>query len=118
MIAALRNGTLIAPLIFEGSCDGVSFEYYVEHSLCPELKPGNVVVMDNYSIHKSKKVKQLIEAVGCKIIFLPPYSPDFNPIEHSWFVIKNFIRKVLTSNPSLSLMSAICFSFNNYATLS
>ena len=61
--------------------------------MAPTLKPGMVVIIDNASFHKSKKIIQLIEAVSCKIIFLPPYSPDFNPIEHHWMAVKNEIRK-------------------------
>ena len=61
--------------------------------LAPALKPGMVLVIDNASFHKSKKIVELVEAAGCRIIFLPPYSPDFNPIEHHWAAVKNAIRK-------------------------
>ena len=59
----------------------------------PALKPGQTVIIDNASFHKSKKIIELIESVGCKVIFLPPYSPDFNPIEHLWAAVKNAIRR-------------------------
>lgn len=70
---------------------------YVEQVLAPALRPGMVVVIDNASFHKSKKIVDLIEAVNCKILFLPPYSPDFNPIEHHWAAVKNAIRRAANS---------------------
>ncbi len=66
---------------------------YIERILVPCLRPGMVFIIDNTSFHKSKKVVELIEAAGCRIIFLPPYSPDFNPIEHHWAAVKHAIRK-------------------------
>lgn len=90
--AALNLNFLIAPFIFEGYSNRLIFETYVELILVPVLKPGMVLIIDNASFHKSKKVIQLLENIGCRIIFLPPYSPDFNPIEHHWASIKNAIR--------------------------
>ena len=90
--AALNIKQLFAPFLFEGYSNTSTYEIYVEQVLVPALKPGMVVVIDNARFHKSKKVMNLIEAVGCRIIFLPPYSPDFNPIEHWWASIKNAIR--------------------------
>ena len=66
----------------------------MELILVPALKPGMVLVIDNARIHKSKKIITLVEAAGCKVIFLPPYSPDYNPIEHRWAPVKNAIRRV------------------------
>lgn len=91
--AALNLNLLFAPFLFEGYSNAIVYETYVERILAPALKPGMVVVIDNARFHKSKKIIALIEAVNCKIIFLPPYSPDFNPIEHYWAAIKNAIRK-------------------------
>lgn len=93
VVAALNLNSLFAPFIFEGYSSASTYETYVEHVLVPTLKPGMVFVIDNASFHKSKKVINLIETAGCKVIFLPPYSPDFNPIEHHWTAIKNAIRK-------------------------
>ena len=84
---------LFAPFIFEGYSNQAIYETYVEQVLAPALKPGMVVIIDNASFHKSKRVIELIEAVQCRVIFLPPYSPDFNPIEHFWTAVKNAIRK-------------------------
>jgi len=84
---------LLAPFIFEGYSNKVTFETYVEHVLVPAMRPGMVLVIDNASFHKSKRVIELVEAAKCRVIFLPPYSPDFNPIEHHWAAVKNAVRK-------------------------
>ena len=76
-----------------GYSNTVVYETYVEQVLIPALKPGMVVVIDNASFHKSRKIVELIQAANCRIIFFPPYSPDFNPIEHHWPAVKNAIRK-------------------------
>jgi len=83
----------LAPFIFEGYSNSSVYETYIEKVLVPVLKPGMVVVIDNASFHKSKKITELITAANCRIIFLPPYSPDFNPIEHHWSALKNAIRR-------------------------
>ncbi len=80
-------------MLFEGYSNAIVYETYVERVLVPTLKPGMVVVIDNARFHKSKKVVELIQEAGCRIIFLPPYSPDLNPIEHHWTSVKNAIRK-------------------------
>lgn len=92
IIAALNLNILFAPFLFEGYSNSSTYETYIEQVLVPALKPGMVVVIDNASFHKSKKIVELIQAAGCRIIFLPPYSPDFNPIEHWWTAVKNAIR--------------------------
>jgi transposase len=92
--AALNLNTLFAPFVFEGYSNSQVYEAYVQHVLIPSLRAGMVLVIDNARFHKSKKVCELIEARGCRIIFLPPYSPDLNPIEHHWHAIKNNIRKL------------------------
>lgn len=95
--AALNLNLLIAPFLFEGYSNAVVYETYIEKVLVPALKPGMVLVIDNASFHKSKRVIELVEAANCRIIFLPPYSPDFNPIEHHWTAVKNAIRKTAES---------------------
>lgn len=92
IIAGLLNNKPIAPMVFNGSCNTNLFETWVEEFLIKELKTGQVVIMDNASFHKSQKTKELIEAVGCRIIFLPPYSPDLNPIEKFWANMKRWIK--------------------------
>jgi transposase len=80
-------------LAVEGAITKVIFEAYVERVLTPSLRIGQVVVMDNLSAHKGKKVRELIEARGCELIYLPPYSPDLNPIEEAFSKIKSLLRK-------------------------
>ena len=93
MIAGLCGDSLQAPFMFDGHCDTKVFELYLEKVLFKNLKPGMTIVMDNASFHKSAKINSLVETSGCKLIYLPPYSPDLNPIEHSWHKIKTAIRK-------------------------
>jgi transposase len=95
LIDALHQHDLIAPFGFEGYCDTVLFEAYVEHCLVPVLKPGQIVIYDHASFHKSAKARQVIEAAGCTQKFLPPYSPALNPIEHYWSPLKQRIRQYL-----------------------
>lgn len=80
-------------LAVEGSTTATVFEAYVERVLGPTLRAGQVVVMDNLSAHKSKKVRELVEARGCELLYLPPYSPDFNPIEEAFAKIRGLLRK-------------------------
>jgi transposase len=82
-----------ASLVVEGSTNRTVFETYLEDVLCPTLKRGHVVVIDNLSSHKGERVRELIEEKGCELIYLPPYSPDFNPIEQAFSKIKTFLRE-------------------------
>lgn len=77
----------------EGAVDGKAFESYIENFLVPTLERGRIVVMDNLSVHKSKRVEKLIEEAGATLLFLPPYSPDFNPIEEAFSKVKQILRK-------------------------
>jgi len=79
----------------DGYFDKLAFEAYVQHVLVPELRPGQTVILDNASFHKSIIAIKMIEDAGCFVLFLPTYSPDLNPIEHAWFPLKNSIRKIL-----------------------
>jgi len=90
--AALNQKIVFAPFVFQGYSTANTFETYVECVLVPELKPGMVLIIDNASFHKSKKVTTLVEKAGCRVLFLPPYSPDLNPIEHFWSPMKKAIR--------------------------
>ena len=92
-VAGLRLEGLVAPFVFDGPINAVSFEAYVEQFLVPELKAGDIVVMDNLSSHKRPKVAALIEAAGASLLYLPPYSPDFNPIEKLFAKLKALLRK-------------------------
>jgi transposase len=92
IIAGYVNHKSIAPMIFNGSCNTKLFETWVEEFLIKELQAGQFVVMDNAAFHRSQKARDLIQSVGCKVIFLPPYSPDFNPIEKFWANMKRWIK--------------------------
>ena len=92
-MSGLCEGKLIAPLTFEGSCNRDVFQKWLETMLIPNLKPGQMVILDNATFHKGEKIRQLIESVDCELQYLPPYSPDLNEIEHYWFPIKNKVRK-------------------------
>ena len=109
IIAGLVNNKPIAPMIFNGSCNTLLFEAWVEEFLIKELKPGQVVIMDNASFHKSEKTRALIESVKCSIIFLPPYSPDLNPIEKFRANMKRWIEyNIINFN---ALFDAISYFF-------
>ena len=92
MIAALRLKGLGAPAVFDGPIDSPTFLAYVEQVLVPTLDPGDVVVLDNLAVHKQPEVRTAIEQVGARVQFLPPYSPDFNPIELAFAKLKAFLR--------------------------
>lgn len=92
MIAALSVEGIRAPAVFDGPIDNPSFLAYVEQVLVRALRPGDVVVLDNLAVHKQPEVRTAIEAVGAHVRFLPPYSPDFNPIEQAFAKLKAFLR--------------------------
>lgn len=94
IIAALNQKRLKATFRFDGYTDTIVFNHWVENCLVPALTPGQTVIMDNASFHKSAKTKELIENAGCFLKFLPVYSPDLNPIENQWAILKARIIKV------------------------
>jgi len=98
VIAALRLDGLSAPAVFDGPIDGRTFLAYVEQVLVPTLRPGEVVVLDNLAAHKQPEVRTAIEQVGGQVRFLPPYSPDFNPIELAFAKLKAFLRAARPRN--------------------
>ena len=91
-LAALRVTGLTAPAVFDGPIDGVSFLAYIEQVLAPTLRPGDVVVLDNLSVHRSPAVRAAVETVGATLCFLPKYSPDLNPIELCFAKLKTILR--------------------------
>lgn len=91
-LGALRCDRLTAPCVFDGPINGQSFRAYVEQLLLPTLKPGDIVIMDNLGSHKSATLRQMIRAAGARLWFLPPYSPDLNPIEQAFAKIKHWMR--------------------------
>jgi transposase len=92
-IGALTLRGFIAPFVIDGPINRLAFETYVEKVLLPELRKGDVVVMDNLPGHKAPNVRQIIEAAGAQLLYLPPYSPDFNPIENAFAKLKALLRK-------------------------
>jgi transposase len=92
-VAGLRSRGMIAPFVLEGAMNGPMFLAYVKQCLAPELKRGDTVFVDNLSVHKVAGVKEAIEAVGATLRYLPPYSPDFNPIEPAFSKVKSYLRK-------------------------
>ena len=92
-VAGLRSAGMVAPFVIDGPINRDAFEAYVEKVLVPELVRGDVVVMDNLSSHKGPRVRLLIEAAGASLLYLPPYSPDFNPIENAFSKLKALLRK-------------------------
>jgi transposase len=92
-LAALRRDRIDAPCVIDGPINGESFLAYVEQVLVPALKPGDIVIIDNLGSHKGKAVRRAIRAAGAKLFFLPPYSPDLNPIEQVFAKLKTLLRK-------------------------
>lgn len=92
-VAGLRTSGMVAPMVLDGPINGEFFQAYVDQVLLPELRPGDIVVMDNLGSHKGAGVKEAIETVGASLLYLPPYSPDFNPIEMAFAKLKAMLRK-------------------------
>jgi transposase len=92
-VGALTLRGMIAPFVLNRPINRIAFEAYVEQVLVPELRPGDIVIMDNLSSHKGPRTRQMIEAAGASLLFLPPYSPDFNPIENAFSKLKAMLRK-------------------------
>ncbi len=101
----------MAPFCYKGVCDTKLFNMWLKDFLIPELKPGQVVIMDNATFHKSQTSQELIQQSGCQILFLPPYSPDLNPIEKFWANFKKMVQ--LNLEKIQNLADAIDFSFLN-----
>jgi transposase len=93
LLAAMSPAGIIAAMTLEGAADRDAFEVFVAQVLVPTLGPGQTVIWDNLSVHKSADARQLIEAAGCRLVFLPPYSPDFAPIEQAFSKLKTFLRR-------------------------
>jgi transposase len=92
-LAALRCNRIDAPCVIDGPINGDSFRAYVEQLLLPTLRPGDIVIIDNLGSHKAKAIRRALRAVGAKLFFLPPYSPDLNPIEQVFAKLKTLLRK-------------------------
>lgn len=114
-IAALRCDRIDAPCLFDGPINGETFLAYVRTFLVPTLKAGDVVVMDNLGSHRGKAVRRAIRAAGAKLLFLPKYSPDLNPIEQVFSKLKHMLRKAQARSYD-GLLSAIAFLLDTYTS--
>ena len=95
-LAALRCNAVTAPCVLDGPINGLTFQAYVEQFLVPTLSPGDIVIMDNLGAHKGEPVRRAIKRAGASLLFLPPYSPDLNPIEQVFAKLKALLRKAAT----------------------
>ena len=94
LVGALRRDGPTAALAFDGATDAMAFESFVRQTLCPTLRKGDLVLMDRLGAHRGPVVRQSVEAAGAKLLYLPPYSPDLNPIEEMWSKVKQHLRSV------------------------
>lgn len=114
-IAALRHDRLDAPWVINGAMNGEMFDLYVQTQLAPSLREGDVVILDNLSSHKSPKAAQILRDIGAWFLFLPPYSPDLNPIEMAFSKLKTLIRKAAarTYNQLWKAVGQVCNLFSD-----
>ena len=112
-LCGLRQDGLVAPLVLDGAINGAAFLAYVEQMLCPVLRAGDVVICDNLGSHKVNGVREAIEARGASLLYLPPYSPDLNPIELAFSKLKRLLRTCATRTVD-ALWAAIGRVFNNF----
>lgn len=112
IIAGLNLKRIVAPMYFEGYCNTDVVKVWISENLLPELAPGQTVIWDNARFHQSPELKTLIESAGCRLIYLPTYSPDLNPIEKYWSAFKAKIRR-LRKWVQLSIQEAICYVMAN-----
>lgn len=93
LMSAVRLEGILAPMLLDGPVNAQTFAGYVEQCLVPALSPGDILIMDNLPAHKSPRVTLAVERAGCRLVYLPPYSPDLNPIENTWSKVKAHLRK-------------------------
>lgn len=112
LVAALTAQGAVAPMVLDGPMDRVSFEAYVEQVLIPALAPGSIVVMDNLTAHKSPAIAEMLHDAGAELWYLPPYSPDLNPIELMWSKVKAALRST-KARTQQALFDAIAEALEN-----
>lgn len=109
IVAGICNGKWVAPMQYTGTTDSNVFEHWFQHCLLKEAPKGATIVLDNATFHKKSILPPLAKAAGCDVLFLPPYSPNLNPIEKKWAWLKKMLRKILANH--ISLDNAICSIF-------
>ena len=92
LMSGMRLDGVVAPMLLDGPVNGETFAGYVEQCLAPALEPGDILIIDNLPAHKSARVTAAVDGAGCMLVYLPPYSPDFNPIENMWSKVKEALR--------------------------
>lgn len=115
LVAAVRLRGPCAPWLFEGALDGEMFLAWVRQGLAPQLHPGDGVIMDNLATHKVAGVREAIEGTGARLLYLPPYSPDFNPMENLWSKVKQILRSLAPRTAS-QLLEAAAIAFAAIST--
>lgn len=109
IVAGLCCGRIIAPMQFDGTMNSTLFEFWFANTLLLSLEPGSVIVLDNARFHRKNALEQLAAQAGCSVLFLPPYSPDLNPIEKFWAWLKAMLKKILPEFSSLDDAISHCF---------
>jgi len=112
VIGAYNSRKLKAPFVFEGAVNTELFNKWIKGNLLPELEKGQTVIMDNASFHKSADTERLIKEAGCELLYLPPYSPDLNPIEKVWGIIKSRLRAF--QDNTQNLLDNLCFVLTRF----
>ena len=109
ILAGICRKAWVAPLQYDGTTDSALFEYWFEHCLLREVKPGSTIVLDNATFHRKSVLPELAKKKNCHVLFLPPYSPDLNPIEKRWARLKKYLRNLLPLYDSFDLALSACF---------
>ena len=112
IVAGICEGKWVAPLQYEGSTDSVLFEFWFEHCLLNKVKKGSYIILDNAAFHRKAILLDLAKEYGCEVLFLPPYSPDFNPIENKWAWLKRKLREILCNFDSFDSALQTVFKVN------
>jgi len=111
IVAAKCGSVIVAPMVYDGTTDSVLFETWFEYSLLKSIPKGSLIVLDNATFHRKSRLRELADEIGCIVLFLPPYSPDLNPIENFWAWLKQKLRNILPSFESFDDALVECFQF-------
>ena len=109
IVAGICEGKWVAPMEYDYTTDSVLFEFWFENCLLKEVEPGSVIVLDNATFHKKSVLPKFAQQKKCSVLFLPPYSPDLNPIEKKWAWLKQKLRKILPDFSSFQHALSTCF---------